>query len=876
MRWCWVVLLIAFVLAAGAQEAPKAEADKKEDKFTELIKGAEKQEGLFTLYRKPDKVFLEVTPEQLGKIFLCGITLEKGIGERGIYSASMLQEFVFILRRHQDRLQIVQRNVLFRVNEKHPWHKVLERSFSDSVLTSAKIEAEHPERKSLLVDLSSLLVTDLPGLTEWLNGVFGGGYRLDRDGSQVAFTKVFPKNLEVGVNYHFVTDRSTNSATLPDPRSLLLQLRYSFVELSPNGYRPRLADPRVGYFVVAFKDFTDDSRRTAFVRYICRWHLEKRDPNAPLSPPVKPIVFWIENTTPPEYRQAIKEGVEMWNAAFQQAGFVNAVEARFMPDDADWDPADIRYNTIRWILTHDSSFAVGPSRVNPLTGEILDADIAIEANFLRYVKREWRLLVSPAASRLKLLPDPYDVLDEFGWQPPREGFHFPSSHRQLAFCDYGIRLAQQGALGSVAFWLQSSRPVPEEPPKEYVHAFLRELVAHEVGHTLGLRHNFRASSMLSPEALHNPELTKRVGLAGSVMDYLPVNLAPLGVQQGEYWMSCVGLYDRWAIEYGYRPVPEAKSPEEELPVLRQIASRAPQPELGYGTDEDTWGVGFDCDPTIVRWDLGSDPMGWAQGQMRLLQELIGKLERKFPRQGEGYYELRDAFSLLIGEYGYKAFLISRYIGGCYLHRDFPDDPKGRPPFVPVPAALQRQALALLEQYLFAPNALPLSGSLLNKLGLERWWHWGMDLTLERPDYPIHERILQIQRRVLNRLFHPIVLARLVDMELQGKNSFRLSELFERLSKSIWTEVMGPSPRPINSLRRNLQRAHLQILLQLLLQPPYGTPEDARTLARFELERLRKQLQKGLSLLTETTSKAHLQETLVRIDRALRASVQVPM
>jgi len=254
--------------------------------------------------------------------------MESGIGERGLYSAMMLDDFVFVLRKQTDRLLLVRRNLLFRADEKHPWRKVVERSFSDSVIASAKVEAEHSERKTLLVDLSNLLVTDLPAFTDWLNRALQGSYRLNRDLSQIAMAKAFPHNLEVKVDYHFTSDRPASSETLPDPRSLTLRVHYSFAEQPQNNYRPRLADLRVGYFVVAFKDFSDDNRRTAFVRYICRWHLEKQDPNAPLSPPRRPIVFWIENTTPPEYRQAIKEGVEMWNEAFQHAGFVNAMEAR--------------------------------------------------------------------------------------------------------------------------------------------------------------------------------------------------------------------------------------------------------------------------------------------------------------------------------------------------------------------------------------------------------------------------------------------------------------------------------------------------------------------------------------------------------------------
>lgn len=878
MRWLFVsvALLISF---AYAQESAKEKKppEKRQDKFAELTKDAEKLEGLFTLYRKPDKVLMEVRPDQLGKMFVCGITMESGIGERGLYSAMMLDDFVFVLRKQTDRLLLVRRNLLFRADEKHPWRKVVERSFSDSVVASAKVEAEHSERKTLLVDLSNLLVTDLPAFTDWLNRALQGSYRLNRDLSQIAMAKAFPHNLEVEVDYHFTSDRPASSETLPDPRSLTLRVHYSFAEQPQNNYRPRLADLRVGYFVVAFKDFSDDNRRTAFVRYICRWHLEKQDPNAPLSPPRRPIVFWIENTTPPEYRQAIKEGVEMWNEAFQHAGFVNAMEARIMPDDADWDPADMRYNTIRWMVSHDDSFAIGPSRVNPLTGEIWDADITIEANFLRYVKREWRLLVTPAAGRWKLLPDPYDVLEVFGWQPPRLDNNAPFATRQFALCEYGIGLAQQAALGALALWLRSDRPLPEEPPKEYVHAFLRQLVAHEVGHTLGLRHNFHGSTLLSPTALHNPELTRRIGLVASVMDYNPVNLAPPGLKQGEYWTSRVGPYDCWAIKYGYTPIPNAETPEDELPILRKIASQAPLPELAYGTDEDTWGVGFDCDPHIVRWDLSSDPMEWAKGQMDLVRHLLARLERKFPSKGEGYYELREAFSLLLNEYAYEAFLISRYIGGQHLYRHFPDDPKGRPPFVPVSANTQRRALALLERYLFAPEAFQFPPSLLTKLGIENWWHWGaVPFPSERPDYPIHAQILSMQRRILNRLFHPVVLARLVDMELQAQEPLKLSELFDRLTGAIWAEVFAPSPKPINSLRRNLQRTHLQILTQLLLQPPPGTPEDARTLARYDLVRLKTALSKAIPRTKDATTKAHLDETLARIQRALQAFVQVSM
>ncbi|MCS7224614.1 MAG: zinc-dependent metalloprotease [Armatimonadetes bacterium] len=858
------------------KEEPPKEEKKPPDKFAEIIKDAQKEEGLFTVYRKENRFYLELTSDQLDKPYILAITLEKGVGEGGLYSAMTLDDFVFTFRRNGDRLTVIRKNLQFRVLKDHPWKKVVERSFSDSVVAATKIEVDRADKKAFLIDLSGLLLADIQGMGQWINSALGGSYRMVRDDSYIVLVKAFPNNVEAEAEYTFVSERGGNAQTLPDPRSLTVRLHFSFSELPKDDYQPRLADLRVGYFVVAFKEFSDDSRRSPFIRYICRWNLKKRDPQAPLSLPVKPIVFWIENTTPKEYRQAIREGILMWNKAFEQAGFSQALVAKEMPDDADWHPADMRYNVIRWMVSHDDSFAVGPSRVNPFTGQILDADIVIEANFLRFVKREWRLLVNPAAARMTLFPDPITVLDQPNWQPPQTtDDRAEFSLRRAQACDYGYGLAQRAAYGALVLSLLSGEPLRPEPPAEYVNAFLRQLVAHEVGHTLGLRHNFAGSSLLSPEALHQKEVTERIGLSNSVMDYLTVNLAPPGKKQGEYWSSTVGPYDCWAIEYGYRTVPDAQSPEDELPALQKIASRAPRPELAYGTDEDTWGVGFDLDPHIVRWDFSRDPMTWAVGELELVRSLWPKLEKNFPTAGEGYWELRDAFNLLLGEWRYKTFVIARYIGGQYTSRDMPNDPGSRPPFVPVNPALQRKALSLLDRYLFSEEAFHFPPSLLNKLTIEKWWHWGSSPTnLERPDYPIHLQILNLQRSLLNRLFHPLVLARIQDAERKVEEPFTLSEHLETMTKIIWKEVLQSRSKSLNGFRRNLQKAHLQILTSLLLQPSPQAPIEAGTLARRELKRLQEAVRRSAKVVTDPATQAHLDDVLTRITKVLEASVQI--
>jgi hypothetical protein len=321
--------------------------------------------------------------------------LESGIGEAGIYSGMPLQDFLFYFQRVNNNLNFVVRNVNFRTREGDPQGRSLLRSFSDSVLYSIDIKSIHPRRQSILIDLSKLLLTDLAGLSSHL------GLPTSADNSYFGEAKVFPQNIEIESVFNFSHSSSRKEEkseyiALPDSRGFTLRVHYSLSQLPDSNYRPRLADDRVGYFITAYQDLSSDERKQPFVRYINRWHLEKQDPNASISLPKKPIVFWIDNAVPFEYRDAIKEGVLMWNKAFAKAGFKDAIQVRQMPDRQQWDPADIRYNTIRWIHTLDGYFAMGPSRVNPLTGEILNASILVDASFIRALKNEYRQIIQPS------------------------------------------------------------------------------------------------------------------------------------------------------------------------------------------------------------------------------------------------------------------------------------------------------------------------------------------------------------------------------------------------------------------------------------------------------------------------------------------------
>lgn len=872
---------LANIYVQGLNELPVVEnlasaensyrESRKEDfrRFRELVKGTEKLAGLFTLYHNHEdgRIYLELAPEQLNKNYLATVTLESGLGESGIYSGLPLSDFLFYFRRVNNNLHFVVRNVKFRTEPGEPEQRSLTRSFSDSVLYALEIDTIDPRSKNILINLDNLLMQDFAGLTPLLKYSLQADYRLEASKSYFEDINSFPENVEIDSIYGFSSAEGANLVTLPDSRALTLKVHYSFSQLRENnGYIPRLADDRVGYFITAFQDFSHNNTQEPFVRYINRWHLEPSDPNAPLSLPKKPIVFWIENAVPLEYRDAIREGVMMWNKAFAKVGFQNAIEVRQMPDDADWHPADVRYNTIRWFNSLDAGFAKGPMRVNPFTGEILDADIIVDAGMVRSIQQEYHALMDGNASK-----NPCQVLGERQKADINSSILLPSSE----IC-YGKESLNQAAMGALALSLLQNTTPSSEAMQEYVHQYLRSVIAHEVGHTLGLRHNFHGSTMLAPQELNNTEITHTKGLAGSVMDYLPVNIAPQGIQQGDYFPEVIGPYDEWAIEYGYKRNPqtalESVLPEAEKSFLEQIALASPQPELSYATDEDIW----DINPLANLWDMSSDVLVYSQWQMDNARMMWQRLDRGYLAKGESYSNLRVLFNRVLKYYFRNATLVSQYIGGQSFRRVHAGDDTSWA-FVPVSLVKQRQALAKLQEYVFAEDALSFSPQLLNQLAPSRWQHWGNAIPNDRLDYPIHDRIFSFQSRILRSLLDSDRLNRLQDIELKTQPGEALSipELFDTLQNGIWQEVLTPGqPKSISSIRRSLQREHLKILLAMMLRN-IEAPEDGRTLAWYELRQLQTAIDNRLKQFgdhLDISTLAHLQVSSDRITKALNAQL----
>ena len=865
--WICLILIGIYCLPVSAQEATQqpekpagqeapAEKKKEFEDFAKVIKDSKSYEGFFKLYQKKENLYCEIQPSQLDQPFLCMISVARGLGSGFLLSGMTLEEWLLVWQRVGDSVHLVRKNVRFRAKEGTPIAQAVDLGHNDSVLFSLKIESIHPQRKSLLVNISPVFISDLPPLARNI----APDARFDKTRSTWGAVKAFPKNVELKVNAVYSSER--NMSAIPDSRGIQLTLHYSLAGLPSNTYRPRLADDRVGHFMTAVKDYSSKTSDAPFVRYVNRWHLEKADKDAKFSPPKEPIIFYIEKTVPHRFRPYIRQGILEWNKAFEKAGFADAIEARIQQDHEDWDPEDARYNTIRWIV--GASFAIGPSRVNPLTGQILDADILIGESWIRYWQREYSMF--------------FDELEN-------ERDH-PMDHSSRFQCQMASGLARQ--MGFMASVLQARGLTDEdgEVPEEFIGEALKTLTMHEVGHTLGLRHNFKASTIFSLDDLNNK---KDEALIGSVMDYDAVNIAPEGKEQGDYYTKTIGPWDYWVIEYAYKPV-DASKPEGELKALGEIASRVATPELTYGTDGDaSWYQYRDLDPLVNRWDLGADPLEFAKRRRAVVVELWDKIAEKVTKEGMGYQRVRRAFGTLISEYGYTMFLASRFIGGQSHHRDHRGDENGRLPFVPVPAAKQREALQFLKEYALSDKAFDFPAELLNSLAVTRWSDWGSDSwNATRLDYPVHNVVLRNQTRILERLLYPTILSRVQDTELKfakGEDAFTLPELFSGITDAVWVELgrdagakqWSNSDAFISSFRRGLQREHLKQLIKLILDADSGTPEDARSLARLHLGQINSKIQRVLQNARgnlDDYSFAHLEESQARVEKALDASFRV--
>lgn len=847
-----LLLSLCLPLSAGAEEKGGPPP------FQEVTRGAVAREGFLDTYQKGDHLWLAIPPDRLGKDLLLVPRLDRGVGAIWLFGGLMFDRqaaSIVAFERHGDRVFLVKRAHRFTAPEGSPEAAAVSLSIGESVLQSAPVATTRPDG-AVVIDVHDWFLSDLSNIDRWLRQGLGKGpdrpgqASLDRSRSHLQAVKVFPKNLEISARLTFIPSEPAQQLdSLPDTRFLPLTLYYSFAELPAVPLEPRLADDRVGQIITVRKDFSRQEENF-FVRYANRWRLEPGEKVGDLWKPKQPIVYYVDRTIPASYRQVVKEGIEAWNAAFEQAGFKDAIRAEDLP--ADIDPADLRFHSVRWIASDKPDFgAVGPSIVDPRTGEILDADILIEASMPLTFRDEWKLLTTPGAHLSELLhPQPAGAGGET--------------------LDFADSLAAQGVLLRASLAASGTLAPGDVTPEEYVKQALKWTVLHEVGHTLGLDHNFRASAATPFEKLHDAAWTREHGLAGSVMDYTAVNLAPPGQTNGELFQNNLGPYDRWAISVIYTPDAER---------AQQLARLGAQRGHDYGMEEHLYTPGV-IDPTLGIWDLGDDPLAWAAERAGIFRHLRTRLTAEDLADNASYSKLTLSFGGLI--FGLPQILAPaiKSVGGQLVNRDHVGDPGGRPPFVAVPKKRQLEALALLDEHLFGEEAFELQPGQLRQLGPRTWEHWGEQSTWDgRVDVPFAEEIAGLQRAALAELTSPHRLSAIRSAELKfgEKSVLTLPELMSTLTESVWTEAWNAPGRNAGPLRRELQRIWTDRLVELLLAPPEGMQGDARALARLELSRIDERLGKRLAppYDFDAYTEAHLRDVRERIGRALAAAYAVP-
>lgn len=856
--------------AADAAAAAAADKDKPFQDWKKVTKDAEVSKGFFTLYKKRDNLYLELAPEQLDQPVLGIFSLARGIGSHFVLGGLPVNDRMIEFHRNGDHVLVLEKNMLFVAPKGSPYEAARDLSHGNSVLAKLKIESVNDSSKAVLIDFAPFLLSDVTDMSEGLKQAFNNkSVRFDKDRSSLTSLKAFPENVEIEalLTYSPNDRQGLDLTAVSDERYLPISIHYSFSKLPAVPMTPRLADERIGSFLTVVKDFSKDNNENFFVRYANRWRLEKKDPNAALSEPVKPIVYYIDRTVPTEYRPYIKKGIEAWQKAYEAAGFKNAIVAKDAPDDPDWDAEDVRYSTIRWIVSHEPAFgAIGPSRRDPRTGEILDADVLVEGSFIQNWRNAYRRFAGPDAIGSMLMPT------QGAW---------PSWLPQDMRCDAQMGMADAGGLLHASLLLADGAMPPGSPvPMEFTGAMLTWLTMHEVGHTLGLRHNFRSSTATPVDKLHDVAWTQEHGLTSSCMDYITPNIAADHSKQGEYFGTTVGDYDVWAIQYIYG-ASGATDPVADYAIQKKIADKSMLAGHEYSTDDDTYPANA-LDPRTNIWDLSADPLGFSRERTAFISALWtnGKLEDRILGPEGEYPVLRRAMDNLLGQYAQALGHSVKYIGGQYQTRARRGEAGGGDPLVPIAAAKQREALALIGERAFAADAFKVAPAFLNRLAPDRWNHWGVQgpfAPQSRVDYNLNDKVLSIQTSTLNALTSPPLLARVREGESRSAEPFKLSELFDRMTTSIWGEVGAGSLRALEgpSTRRELQRAYVDRLATLMVSPPPGTPDDARALARLQLTKIdgrARQVLAGEAPLGDYT-RSHLLESRARIKRALEASVE---
>ncbi len=755
-------------------------------------------------------MFYEIPKDKLGREFLWVSQLAKTTLGAG-YGGQAAGNRVVRWERRGDRILL--RGVSYDVvaDPSTPIAKAVEAANNSPIIMAFNIEALGKE-DAAVIDVTRLFTTDVP---EFSGRTRVGARGFDGTRSFVDRAVSFPENIEVEATHTFTQPpaeagasgrggpapgpgRGGRGAATLRPGSHSVVMHYSMVMLPEKPMQPRLFDERVGYFTTRKMDYGKDEHRAPERRYITRWRLEKKDPNAALSEPVRPIVYWIDPATPVKWRPHLKSGVESWQAAFEAAGFKNAVIAKDAPtpeQDPDWSPEDARYSVIRW-LPSTTENASGPHVHDPRSGEILETDIQFYHNVMNLARNWYFVQVGALDPRAKTLPLPDDLMG---------------------------RLI------------------------EYV-------AAHEVGHTLGFQHNMKASSLYPLAKVRDPKWVKENGHTPTLMDYSRFNYVaqPEDRIAVEDLVPKIGPYDKWATMWGYKPIPTAKTPEDEKKTLDEWARQQDQtPWLRFSTEG-----AAGADPGDLTEAVGDeDAVAATTLGMKNLERVAGMLlTATTTRTGDPYTDLEEVYGRVLGQWALEMNHVAAIVGGYNSQQKHIGQNGVR--FQLIPRAKQEAAVKFLVDNAFKPPKWALNPEILRRI----------------EPVGVLDRIEASQTRVLNSLLSSTRVLRLVEQQaIDGAAAYAPLDFLADVRKGVFAEVYAVTRPAIDAYRRNLQRAYVETLGGRI-NGPQAQSDDVRAFFRGELKVLDADLERG-DTSGDPATRMHLFDIRAMIARALDPSVQ---
>ena len=758
---------------------------------------ATRDSGLFAVIRNGDKILWQIPDSLIGRDMLWLTRIAAAAEDLSPFTnaGSNINDYLVRFERQGDQILLRTHGTRYVADSALPISRSVAANTFAPIIRSFAVEAITPDSNAVVIDVTSFLESDVPaisGLSSGMRTQFKVR-RLDPDRSFVESVKAFPLNVEVRQVQTFdatepPSQQSTGTVSLTTAQSLVL--------LPREPMRPRLADERVGWFTLRQIDFSSSALKAAERTVLRRWRLEPRDPAAyargELVEPVKPIVFYLDPGTPDEWRPFIRQGVEDWNVAFEAAGFKNAIEARDPPtpeQDPEFDPDDVRYSTVRYVANLTRN-AMGPSVSDPRTGEIIESDIIWYHNHLRSYRN--RLMV------------------------------------------------ETGATNAAARSLQTEM--------ELIGETVRQVIAHEIGHALGLPHNMIASSAYSVDSLRSPSFTAANGVAPSVMDYARQNYVAQPGDGVTRFVRMIGPYDLYAINWGYRVIPSADPVAEQLVLDRWIAEKSGDPRFRfYGGDG--------MDPRAQTEDIGSDPVLASSLGIANLKRVLPELPTWTATAGENWSDLEELYGELVSSYARYVGHVITMIGG--IERTAKSTDQAGPIFEPVSAERQRAAVEFLEEQVFTTPVWLADPAVLSRI----------------EGTGALNRVRQQQASVLSRVLDASRMQRMLEISLMaGGDTYQPSELLSDVRAAVWSELGERGV--IDPWRRQLQRAHVARLIELATNTtatprgPDPVTVEARPLARQELVTLQAQVQRRVGSTSDAATVAHLRDVAARIATAL--------